>query len=251
MCDPHIGRAPRERIVCGPDDRPALHRARVARGRRSATSARTTWSSSSPSSSTCTASPTPSSCRPPISTACSSDGAGFAGFAAGDDRPGAARPGPGGDAGRPLAHAAAVAARGGPPRLRRARGGRGVALLPAHDPAPPARARPLARLRVHARRRARVLPRPQARRRLDRAGRPARHPRPALLRHARPDPQPRLRVQGRAQHHRRSAGTTTPPTTRTRTASSSRTSTSRTRSPPATGRSSSATWSSRWRRSAA
>src|ERR671918_47018 len=77
---------------------------------------------------------------------------------------------------RPLAHAAAVAARRGPARLRRPRGGRGVALLPAHDPAPPARARPLDGVRVHARRGARVFPRQAARRRLDRAGRPARHP---------------------------------------------------------------------------
>ncbi len=56
-------------------------------------------------------------------------------------RPGAARPRPGRDAGHPLAHAAAVEARRRALRLRRARGGRGVAVLPAHDPAPPARAR--------------------------------------------------------------------------------------------------------------
>ena len=51
----------------------------------------------------------------------------------------------------------------------------------------------------------------------------------ALLRHARADPQPRLRVDGRAGTSPRSAGTTTPPTTRTPTASSSRTSSSPTR----------------------
>ena len=42
-----------------------------------------------------------------------------------------------------------------------------------------------ARLRVQDRRRARVLPRAQEGGRHDRARRPARHPRPALLRHAR------------------------------------------------------------------
>ena len=113
------------------------------------------------------------------------DGAGSPGFAAGDDRPAPERPRPRGDARRALLHAAAVAAGRGAHRVRRPRGGRGVALLPAHDPAPPARARALARLRVQDRRRARVLPRAQARGRLDRAGRPARHARPALLRHAR------------------------------------------------------------------
>ena len=94
----------------------------------------------------------------------------------------------------------------GPAGVRRARGGRGVALLPAHDPAPPARAREGHGVRVHARRRARVLPRAHARRRHDRAGRPARHARPALLRHARPDAQPGLRVDGGQEHHRPRVG---------------------------------------------
>ncbi len=58
-----------------------------------------------------------------------------------------------------------------------------------------------ARLRVHDRRRARVLPRARDRGRRNRAGGPARPPRPALLRHARPHPQPRLRLAGGAQPH--------------------------------------------------
>ena len=95
----------------------------------------------------------------------------------------------------------AVEAGRGAARLRRPRGGRGVALLPAHDPAPPARPRARARLRVQGRRRARVLPRARDRRRRNRAGRPARPARPALLRHARPHPQPRLRLTGGAQPH--------------------------------------------------
>ena len=130
------------------------------------------------------------------------DGAGFAGFAAGaigqfpHDPDLAAMPDPA------QLHAAVVEAGRGAARLRRARGGRGVALLPAHDPAPPARPRPRARLRVHDRRRARVLPRARARGRRDRAGRPARPPRPALLRHARPHAQPRLHVAGVALRDR-------------------------------------------------
>ena len=57
-----------------------------------------------------------------------------------------------------------------------------------------------------------------------RARRPARHARAALLRHARADPQPRLRLRRCPRPSPSSAGTTTPPTTRTPTASSSRTS---------------------------
>ena len=145
------------------------------------------------------------------------------------DRAGPARSRPGGHARRALVHAAAVEGRRGAHGLRRARGGRGVALLPAHDPAPAARARALDGVRVLRRRRARVLPGAQARGRLDRAGRSARHARPALLRHARADAQPRLRLDGGPQHHRHWAGATTPPTTRTPTGSSSRTSSSPTR----------------------
>ena len=166
------------------------------------------------------------------------------------DRPVPARPGPRGHAGRAQLHAACLEARRGAARVRRSRGGRGVALLPAHDPPPSARPRERARLRVQGRRRARVLPRTGDRGRRNRAGGSARPARPALLRHARPHPQPRLRLTGGAQPHGPAAGTTTPPTTRTRTGSSSRTSTSRTRSPRPTARSSSVTWSSRSRRSA-
>ena len=70
------------------------------------------------------------------------DGAGFAGFAAGDigqtpDNPDLiAMP----DVGS--LHAAALEAGGRLVRLRRHRRGRGVALLPADDPAPPARSAP-------------------------------------------------------------------------------------------------------------
>ena len=117
-------------------------------------------------------------------------------------RPVPARPGPRRHARPAQPHAAVVEAGRGAARLRRLRGGRGVALLPADDPAPPARPRARHGLRVHDRRRARVLPRARARRRRDRAGRPARPPRPALLRHARPDAQPRLHVAGVALRDR-------------------------------------------------
>ena len=128
-----------------------------------------------------------------------SDGAGFAGFAAGAIGQEPHHPDLAAMPDVRIVHAAAVAAERRAARVRRVRRGRGVALLPAHDPAPPARARPRARVRVHARRGARVLPRPQARGRDDRAGRQARHARAALLRHARAVAQPRLRVRGRAQ----------------------------------------------------
>ena len=88
------------------------------------------------------------------------DGAGFAGFAAGRDRPGAERPRHRRDPRPRQLHARPVAAEPRALRLRRHRRGRAVAVLPAHDPAPPARAREGARLRVQARDRARVLPRP-------------------------------------------------------------------------------------------
>ena len=55
------------------------------------------------------------------------------------------------------------------------------------------------RLRVQDRLRARVLPRPQDRGRRDRARRPARHARAALLRHPRADPHVRLRLRGGAE----------------------------------------------------
>ena len=206
-------------------------------------------SSSSRSSSTCTASRTPSSCPRTISTTCSTDGAGS-------------------------------------PASRRATSAR-VRTTPTSSPCPTCAATPplpwkpgvarfacdvtvegeewpycprtilrhqLARadgtgLRVPHRRRARVLPRAPARGRHDRGRRRARHPRAALLRHARPHPQPRLRLRRSRATSPPWAGTTTRPTTRTPTASSSRTSSSTTRWSRATAPSSSATWSRRWRRS--
>ena len=193
------------------------------------TCAGTRSSSCSRSSSTCTPSRTPSSCRPTHLDDLLDRGRRVRGLRGRRHRPAAERPGHDRDARRALAHAAAVAPGGRALRLRRAGRGRGVAVLPAHDPAPPARPRPGARLRVQDRLRARVLPRAPARGRRDRARRPARHARPALLRHARADAQPRLRGRRRAPPRRRSAGTTTRPTTRTPTASSSRTSPTRTR----------------------
>ena len=209
--------------------RRAVHGARDGRRGARSTSAPTASSSCSRSSWTCTASRTPSSSRPRTSTTCSTDGAGFAGFAAGDIgqqpnspdmvampdirsltplpfRPGVAR------------FACDVHVEGEewpycPRTILRRQLDRGQG----------------ARLRVQDRRRARVLPRAQEGGRHDRARRPARHPRPALLRHARPDAQPRLRRRRSRATSRRSGGTTTRPTTRTPTASSSRTSSSPTR----------------------
>ena len=164
-------------------------------------------SSCSRSSSTCTASRTRSSCRRTHLDDLLSEGAGFAGFAAGDIGQGPndpdmiAMPDP-----RTL-HAAAVAAGGRALRLRRDRRGRGVAVLPAHDPAPPARARAAElgfefKIGVE-------LEYFLVRRRADggdRARRPARHARAALLRHARADAQPRLRRRGVAQPQRARLG---------------------------------------------
>ena len=111
-------------------------------------------------------------------------------------RPGPARPGH--DRGpRPEdADDPALAAQRGAVRVRRDGRGRAVAVLPAHDPAQPARARQGARVRAEGGRRARVLPGPPPRGRHDRGRRPARHARPPLLRHARADPEPRLRLAG-------------------------------------------------------
>ena len=108
-----------------------------------------------------------------------------------------------------------------------------------------------ARLRAEGRRRARVLPAaPRSRTGRSRSPTQLDTHGAALLRHARADAQPRLRRRRSPGTSTRSAGTTTPPTTRTPTASSSRTSPTPTRSPPATARCSSATWSRRSRRSA-
>ena len=100
-------------------------------------------------------------------------------------------------------------------------------------------------VRVQHGSRARVLPRPAARRRLDRDRRPVRHAREALLRHGRPHAALRLPDDGLAVLQRPRAGATTRTTTRMRTASSSRTSRTTTRSSRATARSSSATWCTR------
>ena len=81
------------------------------------------------------------------------------------------------------------------------------------------------------------------------ARRPARRPREAVLRPARPHAELRLPHDRLALRATSSAGGTTRTTTRTRTASSSRTSRTPTRSSRATARSSSATWCTRSRSS--
>ena len=121
-------------------------------------------------------------------------------------RPGAARSGHRRDARSALADLPAVEAGGRALRLRRHRRGRGLAVLPAHDPAQPTRPREGAGLRVQDGLRARVLPDPPARRRVDRARRPARHARPALLRHARADALARLRHRRRPSRQRARLG---------------------------------------------
>ena len=124
------------------------------------------------------------------------EGAGFAGFAAGEIGQLPSDPDIAAIPDLDELHARSVAAEPRALRLRRHRRGRAVAVLPAHDPAQPARPREGARLRVQARHRARVLPRPPPRGRLDRGLRPGRHAREALLRHGRPHPAVRL------PHHR-------------------------------------------------
>ena len=112
-------------------------------------------------------------------------------------RPGPARSGHDRDARPDDADDPALAPERRAVRVRRDRRGRAVAVLPAHDPAP--RARPRRRssgyeLKIGAE--LEYFLRAPARRRHDRGRRPARHARPALLRHARADPQPRLRLRG-------------------------------------------------------
>ena len=114
-------------------------------------------------------------------------------------RPGPRRPGHDRDARPAHADDPAVAPERRALRLRRHGRGRAVAVLPAHDPAPRARPGRGAGLRAQDRRRARVLPAAPRRRRQARARRPARHARAALLRHARADAQPRLRLRGLAR----------------------------------------------------
>ena len=144
----------------------------------------------------------------------------------------------------------AVEAGDRPLRLRRDRGGRAVAVLPAHDPAQPARPRGGAGLHVQDGLRARVLPRAPPPGRQDRARRPARRPRPALLRHARADALARLRHGGRAARQRARLGHLRDRPRGRERAVRAELPASTTRSSPATGRCSSATWSSRSPRSA-
>ncbi len=99
------------------------------------------------------------------------------------------------------AHGATLAAQRGPVRLRRHGRGPGLAILPAHDPAPLPGPCRRAGLRVQDRRRARVLPAAALRRRRDRARRSARHAGPALLRHAGADPQSGFRLPDLARRH--------------------------------------------------
>ena len=110
-------------------------------------------------------------------------------------RPAAERPRPDRDARRRLLHEAALEAQRRLVRLGRHRRGRGVAVLPAHDPAPPDEALRGRGLPVQDRLRARVLPAAQdgGRRHQDR--RRPRHPRASLLRHPCPDPELRLRLR--------------------------------------------------------
>ena len=215
-------------------------------------SPRTGSSSCSRSSSTCTRSRARSWSRRSSSMACSADGAGFAGFAAGDigqtpDNPDLiAMPDVGSFTRLPwkpeigwFACDATVEGEAWPycPRtiLRRqleraARGG----------------------LRVQDRLRARVLPRPPAPRTAGSRSptRSTRSSSPATTSARSPARSTSSRDVDPARQLAR-LGRCTRPTTRTPTGSSSRTSTSPTRSRPATARSSTATWSRRWRRSAA
>ena len=178
------------------------------------------------------------------------DGAGFAGFAAGDigqtpDDPDLiAMP----DVG--IVHAAAVEAEDRLVRLRRDRRGRGVAVLPAHDPAPPDRALRGRGLRVQDRLRARVLPGPPDRGRRDRDRRPARHARAALLRHPRADPALRLRLRGGPQRQLARLGPVRHRPRGRQRAVRAELGLRRRADHAATARSSTATWSRRWRRSA-
>ena len=114
------------------------------------------------------------------------------------DRPGSERSGHRGDPRSRELHAGSLAAEPRPLRLRRHGRGRGLGVLPAHDPAPDARARRGQGVRVQDGARARVLPRQAARGRLDRDRRPSRHAREALLRHGRADAPLRLPHRGLA-----------------------------------------------------
>ena len=114
----------------------------------------------------------------------------------GRDRPGAERSRHRGHSGSRQLHARPLAGESRALRLRRHGRGRGVGVLPTHDPPPRARPGEGARLRVPDGPRARVLPRQAARRRLDRDRGRVRHAGEAVLRHGRPHPSVRL------PHHR-------------------------------------------------
>ena len=126
------------------------------------------------------------------------DGAGLRRLRRGRDRAGAERSRHRGDSGSRQLHARPLAGEPRALRLRRHGRGRGVAVLPAHDPAPRARPGEGARLRVPDGPRARVLPRQAARGRLDRDRRRVRHAREALLRHGGPHASLRLPDDGLA-----------------------------------------------------
>ena len=134
------------------------------------------------------------------------DGAGFAGLRRRRDRPGAERSRHRGDPRSRELHARPLAVEPRALRLRRHGRGRGVAVLPAHDPPARARAGEGEGLRVPDGARARVLPRHAARRRLDRDRRPLRHAREALLRHGRPHAALRLPDDGLALLQRARVG---------------------------------------------
>ena len=114
------------------------------------------------------------------------------------DRPGPERSRHRGDPGSRELHARPVAAEPRALRLRRHRRGRGVAVLPAHDPAQ--RARPGARSRATSSRSgsSSSTSSSAARGRLDRDRRRVRHAREALLRHGRAHAPVRLPDHGLA-----------------------------------------------------
>ena len=124
------------------------------------------------------------------------DGAGFAGLRRRRHRPATQRPRHDRHARRRLVHEAALEAERRLVRLERHGRGRGMAVLPAHDPAPPDGALRGDGLPVQDRLRARVLPAAADGGRRHRDRRQARHPRASLLRHPRADPELRLRLRG-------------------------------------------------------
>ena len=84
--------------------------------------------------------------------------------------------------------------------------GRGVAVLPAHDPAPPARAGQELGYTFKVGMELEFFLLRETRGRRHRAGRPARPARPALLRHEGPDPPVRVPLRALAQRQRAGLG---------------------------------------------